>query len=105
MEAKIIQFKMKISSSAINRNELKFQDLPKPFSNIIESNIYQLDLTLYHSNLTTELVSEYVFKKMSVMNLNGQISFIQNDLFKYFYNIRILRIKTENLRNLFRNNN
>jgi len=101
--AYIMLLNIRVSSSFIFRNELKFQRI----SNQIRLNIlvYQLDLTLYHSSLSMDLYNEHVFKSTAILNIVGQTRFIQHDLFKNFNQLKLLRIKMQSIREIFSRNN
>jgi len=107
-DAYVFTLSLKVSSSFINKNELKFakfKNLSKYHLNNLNASIFQLDLTLFHNNMTTDMIDELVFYKLVELDLSGQISDIQNDFFRFFKNLQILRIRTQNIRNIFSNKN
>lgn len=94
-----------VSSSLINKNELAFQQAPSNVNFKLSSVIFQLQLQMYHYNLTSLLLDKNVFKRMKILDLGGQINSIQSDLFKQFESIRVIRIRTQSARNVFSRNN
>jgi hypothetical protein len=107
-DAYVFILSLRVSLSFINKNDLKFvlfKNLSKIHSNNLNASIFLLDLTLYHNDLTTEMIDELVFFKLVQLDLTGQISNIQDDFFKYFKNLQILRIRTQNVRSIFGNKN
>ncbi len=103
--AYIILLSIKISSSFIKTNELNFRKLTPNSDYLITSVIFQLEIYSYHNNLTLNLINQQVFKYIAILDLNGQISHIQSDLFKSFYNLKLLRFRLEYVRNIFSVNN
>ena len=104
-DTRIRLLNLRVSTSFVSTNELKFQKLPIELADQINSRIVQLDLTMYHSNLSSELFDPFVFKYTSFLDINGQVNFIQKDMFKTFSSLKILRIKTQSIRNIFSRNN
>lgn len=96
------QFK-KLSSSLIRKNMLKFKQLN--LSDQFDCFIFQLSVEIYRTDLSFDLLDKNVFKNLLVLDLNGVISSIQIDLFKSFNRLKLLRIRTQNIRNIFVNNN
>ena len=91
-----------ISSSFINTNILSF--LNKEIVDL-NSRIFQLNIYLYHIYMDEKLLNKHVFKYLTVLDLNGVIENIQPDLFKSLENIRFIRLRTQNVQNLFNKNN
>jgi hypothetical protein len=94
-----------IQSSFIYENVLSFTEIPESFGEVLNSKVFQLMLRLYHVKLDSLILNQYVFENMLVLDLNGQISSIQNDLFKSFSFIKILRIRTQNAKEILTHNN
>ena len=92
-------------SSFIKTNVLSFIHLPGSMGKYIDSSILQFILNMYHVRLDSSLLDEYVFKELLVLDLNGQISSIQSDLFKSFEKLKMLRIKTQNAKGILTHNN
>jgi hypothetical protein len=92
----------RISDSLVNKNRFSFLNVS--IGNL-NCSIFQLMLVVYHSDLNSALLNEHVFKKLTILNLNGVINNIQSDLFKKFQNIKALHIKTQNIKNVFVKNN
>jgi hypothetical protein len=92
----------KISSSFIDRNVMEFQNV---IAMNLNSSIFQVELTFYHAHLNKKLLNNFVFQKLRFLDLNGVIASIQNDLFKSFDTLQVLRLRTQNLRSHFVYNN
>ena len=86
----------KISSSFTSKNVFAFLSLPHNETNKINSHIFQFIISLYHHDLNTKILDESVFKHLYALEINGQIKSIQDDLFKSFKDLRLLRIRTQN---------
>jgi hypothetical protein len=95
----------KISNSFIEKNILGFQNISDALLNRINSSIFQLNLLLYHTDLNSNLLNKYVFAKIKSIDLNGQITGIQDDLFKSFVGLRMIRIRMQNIQNILVGNN
>jgi len=95
----------KISNSFIEKNILGFQNISDALLNRINSSIFQLNLLLYHTDLNSNLLNKYVFAKIKSIDLNGQITGIQDDLFKSFGSLRMIRIRMQNIQNILVRNN
>jgi hypothetical protein len=96
-----------ISSSLLEKNILGFLK-PKNFTEenfLLNANILQLVIRVYHINLNSNLLSRFVFGQISSLDINGQLNEIQTDLFKSFKKLKILRIRTQNVKGLFSRNN
>lgn len=98
----VIEFKQ-ISSSIIIKNKLEFLDVN--FFDKLNAKILQLRLDGYHYDLNDKLLNKYAFKTLSILDINGPINLIQQDLFKDFNYLKMIRIKTQYLKNLFVRNN
>ena len=91
-----------ISASFLERNVLEFQDINYENHSIkLNSDIYHCKMRLYRISLSSKLLNKYIFEKMFVLDLEGQISEIQNELFKSFKYLRFVRFRMQNIRNLF----
>ena len=102
----LIFFGIKISSTFIYKNELKFQNLSNDFlTKHLNSSILHFEITLFHSSLSTHLMNKHIFKKLNVLDLIGQIRYIQDDLFKSFNDLKILRFRMQSIKSLFTQNN
>ena len=91
-----------ISSSLIGVNIFTFQNITAPNLN---SSIYQLHVNFYHADLNSKILNEFVFEKLQVLDLNGPINSIQKDLFVPFNDLRLLRLRSQNVRKLFSQQN
>ena len=101
---KFLNIKM-IQSSFINQNVLSFSEIPEDYGKQLNSIIYQLMLKIYRVKLDLSVLNQYVFKEIVSLDLNGLISSFQTDLFKSFAYLKVLRIKTQNVKGLLTNNN
>jgi len=91
-----------ISSSFISERTLKFQNVS---ASNLNSTVFHVDLFIYHVNLNEIILNKNVFEKMIILDLTGPIKSIQDDLFKSFNKLRVLRLRTQNVRKHFANNN
>ncbi len=94
-----------LSSSFVRKNVLTFIKEKKSAVTNLNSTIYQLQLDLYRINLTDQLLNKMIFKKLLILDLNGCIDLIQNELFKDLDNLKMIRFRTQNMRKLFSKNN
>ncbi len=92
-----------IRSSFIDSNKLTFLKINN--SNDLNSDIFHVDLSLYHINLDENLLNTNIFKKTYCIDINGIINEIVPDLFESFKNIILIRIRTQHVRQLFARNN
>ena len=92
----------RISNSLVNKNKFTFQSVSVDHLNCT---ILQLILGVYHYDLDNKLIHEHVFMKLLVLDLNGVINSIQSDLFKKFKQLKAVRIKSQNIKNIFVKNN
>lgn len=95
----------KISSSFTSKNVFAFLSLPLNKTKKINSHIIQFIISLYHHDLSTKLLDESVFKHLYALEINGQTTFIQDDLFKSFKDMRLLRIRTQNAKRILTQRN
>jgi hypothetical protein len=96
-------FLFDIRSSYINSNILTF--LNNHTNNDLNSNIHQVLFTLYRIQFDENLFNKEIFQKTYCLDLNGVLNGIQNDLFKYFNKLSLIRIRSQNVRQLFARNN
>jgi len=94
----------KISSSFLSTNKLGFLDLNEPIKNL-NCTISHFQLFAYRLELNSKVLNENIFKNLSVLDLDGIVNSIQKDVFKNLNNLRIIRIRTQNIKNLFVKNN
>ena len=85
--------------------QINYQTYPTNETNKIDSYILQLIVSLYHHDLNTQLLNEFVFKRLYGLEVNGQIKSIQDDLFKSFKDLCLLRIRTQNTRGILTHRN
>lgn len=93
----------KITDNFLFRNLLKFQNLT--LKKDLNSSIFQAQFHFYHVDLDSTLLNKHVFHNLTVLDLNGVIRSIEDDLFKSFSNLKILRLRTQNIKSLFVFNN
>ena len=91
-----------LSFSFIETNLMEFESVPAPD---LDSKIEQLHLKFFHANLTHKLLNQDVYADLRVLDLNGPIQSIQNDLFQSFKELFLLRLRSQNVRRLFSRNN
>ena len=60
---------------------------------------------MYHANLNQNHFNRYKFCEMKMLDLNGPIDSIQIDLFKLFKKQHYLKLRSQNVKNHFVNNN
>ena len=92
-----------ISSTFIDDNILEFQDLKAGIK--LRSTIYQTKMRFYHSSLNAKILNKDVFEKLIKLDLEGQITYIQDDLFRNFKDIRSIRFRMQVISNLFARRN
>ncbi len=71
----------------------------------MNSKILHLQLFIYHSDLNTKILNKYVFKQLKEIDLNGQITKIQDDSFKSFEKLNFLRFRIQYVKNVLVYNN
>lgn len=95
-----------ISSSLIEKNVFSFQSLSNQTNKMdIGSEIFQFIISVFDVELNTNLLNPLVFKRLKVLDVNGQLSSIQNDLFKSFKELKLLRYRSQNIKKLFSRRN
>jgi hypothetical protein len=92
----------RISSSLVEKNILTFQDV---FVSDLNSSIYQLELNFYHADLNEKILNKHVFQNLLILDIDGPVRSIQDDLFKSFDYLRIIRLRSQNVKRLFARNN
>jgi len=97
----------RISSTFIETNQIGFQQVTNNDLLLDEMNskILHLQLFIYHSDLNTKILNKYVFKQLKAIDLNGQITKIQDDLFKSFEKLNFLRFRIQYVKNVLVYNN
>ena len=95
----------KLSGSFIEKNILSFQNLSDNLLERINTTIYQFEVNMYHTDLNTKLLNKHIFKRLISLDLDGQITFIQEDLFKSIKTLRYLRLRLQNIKKIFVYNN
>jgi len=91
-----------IRSSFINSNILTFLKIK---NNNLNSDIFHADFTLYRVFLDANLLNEAIFKETQCLDINGILNGIQNDLFKSFKQMKLIRIRTQFVKHIFAKNN
>jgi hypothetical protein len=87
-----------VGSSFIKKNLFAFSQIPSNL--IINSNIIQLIINVYHVDLSNKLLNKHVYKKLQVLDIEGQIKSIENDLFKHFKSLKFIRLRTQNAKGI-----
>jgi len=95
---------LKLSSSFVNKNILGFVQNNQDFKSL-NSTIFHAKLMLYHTDLNAIILNKYVFTKLTILDLNGQITKIEEDLFKSFKLLAFIRFHVENINNVLVRNN
>jgi len=105
--AKISVFDVKkMSSSLIKTNILGFQDIKSDKTiKSIQSKVDYLALHFYQADLNLRLLNAMVFENINILDINGPLGLIQEDLFKNFQKLRVLRIRSPNIKHIFAKNN
>jgi len=98
----LLSIQMKLS--LIYKNSLTFQNLTFD-QDLLNCTIYQTVLSVYRSNLNTKLFNKHVFEKLKVLVIYGVINQIEDDTFKSLKELHLLKIQSQNVRNLFVFNN
>jgi len=95
-----------IRSSFVDSNLLSFLKLENySNNNFLNSDIFHADFTLYRVHFDDSLLNEAIFKETKCLDLNGILNGIQNDLFRSFNEMKLLRIRTQHVKQLFAINN
>jgi hypothetical protein len=92
----------KIITSFINSNKLTFLTIK---NSSLNSRIFFAEFDLYRIQFDGNLFNEAIFKKTVVLQINGILNSIQNDLFKSFNDLKIIRIQTQYVKQIFAKNN
>ena len=96
----------RLSCSFISKNMLGFFDLQQNDSlQFNKPSIHQFSAKLYHVDLKQAFLNEMIFENLIILDLYGQINSIQNDIFRGFYSLKMIRIHTQNAKSLLTNNN
>jgi len=95
-----------IRSTLIEKNTFRFQTLLNYTDDIeLDSKIFQVILSVYSIDLNTNILDYLIFKKLNSVDINGELNSIQSDLFKSFKELKMLRIRSQNIKKLFMNKN
>jgi hypothetical protein len=95
---------LEIQSSFIGTNILTFLKLNDPYD-ILESIVLQANFQIYHIYFDDNLFNREIFKEIKILDLNGILDGIQDDLFKSFNELILIRIRTQHVKKLFAKNN
>jgi len=95
----------KISNSFIEKNHLEFQIMHLNASRYFKCSILHLNVDLYHHDLNSKLLNVNIFQNTLVLDLNGVINLIQEDVFKSFKKLKIIRLRTQKVKKVFVENN
>jgi hypothetical protein len=93
----------RISSSFVEKNQLEFLQINETLN--LNSGIQHLQVFIYHSELNAKFLNKQVFKQIKVIDLNGQITKIEQDLFKPFNKLNFVRLRTQYIQNILVHNN
>jgi hypothetical protein len=89
--------------SLIYTSSFTFQN--KSIQNNLNCSIFQTDLEMFHSNLNSKLLNAHVFRNLTILDINGIINRIEADVFKNLKQLHLLRIKSQNVKNIFSRDN
>jgi hypothetical protein len=93
-------FLKEIKSSFIGTNILTFSK-----TNDLESFVLQVDFDLYRIYFDDNLFDKMVFRNTKILDINGILIGIQNDLFKSFNEMKLIRIRSQHVKQIFAKNN
>ena len=71
----------------------------------LNSYILHVEFSLYRIYFDDNLLNEEIFKKTKCLDLQGILNGIQYDLFKSFNYLKLIRIHTQHVKQLFSTNN
>ena len=95
-----------ISSSLIEKRCFSFETLHNQTDEIdIDSKIFQFIISVYRVDLNENLLSPLVFRQLKILDINGQLNSIENDLFKSLKQLKMLRFRSQNIKKLFSRQN
>jgi hypothetical protein len=96
-----------LHNSVISKNIFQFIQINnnQTTMNDLNATIIQLQLTFYRTDLNSKILDNNVFAKLQVLDLNGIIKMIQPDVFRSLHQLQLLRIRSENVKNIFARNN
>ena len=89
-----------ISSTLLQKSTLGFLHLNEPVRHL-NCTMHNVQFYLYHIEINAKILNEHVFKNTAVLDLNGIINFVQDDIFKNLNNLRVIRIRSQHIKNLF----
>jgi hypothetical protein len=92
-----------IKTSFVNSNILSFNKIENTAD--LNTIVLHVDFSLYRIYFDENLLNLGIFKYIQSLQIDGVINGIQNDLFKSFTNIKVLRIQTQHVKKLFATNN
>ncbi len=92
-----------IKTSFVNSNILSFNKIENTAD--LNTIVLHVDFSLYRIYFDENLLNLAIFKYIQSLQIDGVINGIQNDLFKSFTNIKVLRIQTQHVKKLFATNN
>jgi hypothetical protein len=92
-----------IRSSYLNENLLAFIKIKN--LNDLNSDIFHVDFKVYRIQFNDNLLNKDIFKNTKSIDISGILNGLQDDIFKSIENLKILRIRTENVKYLFAKNN
>jgi len=95
----------RISSSLIETNLLRFQNLSENLMKNINSKIFLCKIKIYHTEIDSNIFNKYIYSKTISLDLNGQITKIEEKTFKSFNNLRIIRFRMQNIQQVLVRNN
>ena len=92
-----------IISSLIESNILTFIQIKQ--NDNLNSQIYHVSLSIYRIQFDENIFNQAIFKQTKCIDIQGILKGIQDDLFKSFNELNLIRIHTEHVKQLFAINN
>ena len=99
----LIMLSIKVKLSLIYTNSITFQNVS--IKQDLNCTIFETILSVYRTDLSSKLFNEHVFKTLKILDIYGVINKIEVDSFINFNQLHILKIKSQNIRNVFATNN
>ena len=99
----LIMLSIKVKLSLIYRNSITFQNVS--IKQDLNCTIFETILSVYRSDLSSKLFNEHVFKTLKILDIYGVINKIEADSFINLNQLHILKIKSQNIKNIFATKN
>jgi hypothetical protein len=99
----LIMLSIKVKLSLIYTNSITFQNVS--IKQDLNCTIFETILSVYRADLSSKLFNEHIFKTLKILDIYGVINKIEVDSFINFNQLHILKIKSQNIKNIFVTNN